>query len=248
MYFQLLHTRLVDHMRARVRSGELTERRLARLTGVSQPHLHNVLKGVRALSAEMADQVVAELRLSALDLLGESELKRPGRASLPGGRYAEVPLLEGRLGPGHPFPEVDCPSQAIPFLQAELEGIARPLAVRLAADAQQRLLFHADDIALLAPLPENCRSPLVEGAGNHYAIVLDGSGLIRRVDRRGSRLLLLPEGEGAEAACIGVADRNILEVVRARVIWIGRYLERSLIADRPFEEAGGEDRPAGAER
>src|ERR1041384_3106664 len=245
MYFQLWHARLVDHMRARVRSGELTERGLARLTGVSQPHLHNVLKGVRLLSAEMADQVVAELHLKALDLLSESEL--PG-ASMASSRCTEVPLLEGKLGPAHPFPERECPGQAHPFLRAELAGIVRPLAVRLADDRHQRRLFQAEDIALLAPLPENGRGAAGEGAGSYYAIDLNGSSLVRRVERRGSRLWLLPACEDAEAACIAVADRNILEVVRARVIWIGRYLERSLIADRPFEEAGGEDRPAGGER
>src|SRR5690348_2647085 len=107
MYFQLLHARLVAHMRAMVRSGELTERRLAKLTGVSQPHLHNVLKGVRVLSAGMADQVVTQLRLSALDLLAESELGQTPRAGATKQRHAEAPLVQGRLGPGHPFPDLE---------------------------------------------------------------------------------------------------------------------------------------------
>ncbi len=69
MHFDLLHTRLVEQLRARIRAGEATERSLARLTGVSQPHLHNVLKRTRSLSTEMADQVLQHLHLSVFDLL-----------------------------------------------------------------------------------------------------------------------------------------------------------------------------------
>ena len=56
-------------LRARVRNGEVTERGLARLAGISQPHLHNMLKGVRALSAEKADLLLNRLELSVVDLL-----------------------------------------------------------------------------------------------------------------------------------------------------------------------------------
>ena len=74
MNFRELQRRLVAHLRMLVRSGDATERGLARLTGVSQPHLHNVLKGKRFLSLEMADQVVAQLHLDLLDLIEPGEL------------------------------------------------------------------------------------------------------------------------------------------------------------------------------
>jgi plasmid maintenance system antidote protein VapI len=57
-----------------VRSGDATERGLARLTGVSQPHMHNVLKGKRLLSPEMADQIVGQLHLDLLDFIEPVEL------------------------------------------------------------------------------------------------------------------------------------------------------------------------------
>lgn len=72
-FLSLLH-RLLDHLRLRVRNGERTERSLARLTGISQPHVHNVLKGIRALSPELADVVLTSLRLSALDLIPRDEI------------------------------------------------------------------------------------------------------------------------------------------------------------------------------
>jgi len=74
MNFQDLHQRLVEHLRQRVRSGEITERSLARSTGVSQPHIHNVLKGRKTLSAKMADSLLRRLRIDLLDLVEIEEL------------------------------------------------------------------------------------------------------------------------------------------------------------------------------
>ena len=74
MNFSDFQRRLVVHLHTLVRSGEATERGLARLTGVSQPHMHNVLKGKRFLSLEMADRVVAHLDLDLLDLIEPAEM------------------------------------------------------------------------------------------------------------------------------------------------------------------------------
>jgi plasmid maintenance system antidote protein VapI len=74
MNFQELRERLVEHLRDRVRSGELTERGLARLSGISQPHIHNVLKGKRALSPEMSDAILHHLRMDLLDLVKPEDL------------------------------------------------------------------------------------------------------------------------------------------------------------------------------
>jgi transcriptional regulator with XRE-family HTH domain len=72
--FQELRRRLTSYLGERVRSGEVTERGLARLTGISQPHIHNVLKGKRLLSLEGADTVLEALHLDILDLLTPEEL------------------------------------------------------------------------------------------------------------------------------------------------------------------------------
>jgi len=69
-----LHDRFIESLRARVRSGELTERGIARLTGVSQPHIHNVLKGKRLLSTETADEILLRLRLDLFDLIQPQDL------------------------------------------------------------------------------------------------------------------------------------------------------------------------------
>ncbi|MBZ5620863.1 MAG: helix-turn-helix transcriptional regulator [Acidobacteriia bacterium] len=69
MNFQELRERFVVHLRERVRNGEMTERGLARISGVSQPHLHNVLKGKRVLSTEMSDEMLRHLGMDLLDLI-----------------------------------------------------------------------------------------------------------------------------------------------------------------------------------
>ena len=74
MNFTRLQDCLCAFLRRRIAAGEVTERQLARLTGVSQPHLHNVLKGKRAFSLSMADRILAHLRLDLLELLDPAEL------------------------------------------------------------------------------------------------------------------------------------------------------------------------------
>jgi hypothetical protein len=78
MYFELLQLRLVAHVQGRVQRGEVTERGLARRTGISQPHLHNVLKGVRVLSPQMGDLLLHHLHITLVDLLNADELELRG--------------------------------------------------------------------------------------------------------------------------------------------------------------------------
>ncbi len=69
MNFRHLQRNLLVHIRRRVTNGELTERGLARMSGLSQPHVHHVLSGARGLSLGAADRVLRTLGLSVLDLI-----------------------------------------------------------------------------------------------------------------------------------------------------------------------------------
>ena len=69
MYFQRLQARLVAMCNERVRNGAVTERGLARLTGISQSHVHQVLKGTNGLTPAMSDRILMALQWNALDLL-----------------------------------------------------------------------------------------------------------------------------------------------------------------------------------
>ncbi len=61
MLISTLFTLLNAHIKDRVRRGDFTERSLARRAGISQPHLHNVLKGQREMSPKTADALMREL-------------------------------------------------------------------------------------------------------------------------------------------------------------------------------------------
>src|SRR5205085_6168689 len=104
--FAVLQRRLVECLRDRVRNGELTERHLARLVGVSQPHMHNVLKGVRRLSPELADAILAHLHLSLDAFLLDASAIQNDTQTAEHLTCSYLNLLRGRIGPGHPWPTV----------------------------------------------------------------------------------------------------------------------------------------------
>lgn len=79
MTFHELQQRLLQELRQRVRSGVATERGLARLSGISQPHLHNVLKGKRLLSMDKADELLRHLQIDVLQLIPPEELRESCR-------------------------------------------------------------------------------------------------------------------------------------------------------------------------
>jgi transcriptional regulator with XRE-family HTH domain len=69
-----LHQRFILFLQDRVRSGEITERGLARITGVSQPHIHNALKGKRTFSMATIDQILNRLHMDVLDLINRDDV------------------------------------------------------------------------------------------------------------------------------------------------------------------------------
>ena len=69
-----IQERFVAVLRKRIRNGELTERSLARMVGVSQPHMHNVLHGRRSFSVETTDDIMRQLRMDIFDLIEPNEM------------------------------------------------------------------------------------------------------------------------------------------------------------------------------
>jgi hypothetical protein len=72
-----LQQRFIALLRQRIRNGELTERGLARMVGVSQPHMHNVLHGKRTFSIGTTDDIMRQLRVDVLDLIEPEEWIHP---------------------------------------------------------------------------------------------------------------------------------------------------------------------------
>ena len=232
MLFSILQLRLVATLQERVRCGEVTERGLARQTGISQPHIHQVLKGAKALSFRSADRILRHLGITILDLFESHELERPALPSTEAGTvFRGVPVLDGWLGPGHPFPRHVVRSATYPFPETEITGLESPVVGRLAHDPLMKGLFDAGSRILLDRSGSK-RTQVVNGG--MYALNWRGQGLLRYVKREGTQLKLIPAGgvhNSASWDSISLSDKNILDVVQAEAIWIGRRLEPLPIAE-----------------
>jgi hypothetical protein len=217
VYFHDLQGKLVDLARERVRAGQVTERGLARMSGMSQPHMHNVLKGVRSLSTSSADRLMQALGIRVSDLLW-------GISSGTDGGIQAVPVLRSRIGPGTAGALTDFQGN-IPMPGWLLKNLFEPVAARLAPDLVMPAALAANDLMLLDQNPVVRAAP----AGNGVWIVAEGAGLRARYLRlTGARLLVgneVTRGDPQQWLSIPLHGRNILEIVRAHIVWIGREME-----------------------
>jgi hypothetical protein len=220
MDFRLLQMRLVSHVRTRVRNGELSERGLARITGISQPHIHNVLKGKRLLSMDMADQILQRLRINLVDLLPGSVAGAPPRPE-PGdsSECRMVAMLDGWIGREHPYPQA-VGRERYPFPAAALEPLGYPAAVRLAPDPLRPPIFSDAGVVLLDRSEQVRGDPDEEG---YFALDLGGGGTIGMVRRAGRRLYLWVSHADVWQS-IPLPDRNPLDVIQGRVRMVVRQL------------------------
>ena len=218
MYFGLLQNRLLERLRRRIRNGEFTERQIARLTGLSQPHIHNVLKGEKILSPESADLVLLQLKISLFDLFDPEEVDemfhvfRTPRSSI------EVYVLDGLIGPGHPFPLATRPAEKYPFQEAALWGTIDPVLAWLEEDPAMGDLVRRHELALLDR--SEVRRTFIEPEAL-YAVSFDGQSAIRRMRRGHCCLFLLTEerrGEPRQWQRLPLDGLRVTEVIRAKVV------------------------------
>lgn len=222
--FTDLYQRLVEAARQRVRSGEISERSLARICNISQPHMHNVLKNIRSLSPASADRLMRALALSVPDLFW----RYPGEVEA---GVRAVPVLRSRIGPG-----ADAVLTAFrgytPLPISLLAGLVDPVAARLAPDLVLPSPVAANDFALLDQNPALRQNP----SGDGCWVVAETVGLRVRYVRVSA--VTPGEGPALDVACESAPDeprvwqpvplrgRLILDIVRARIVWIGRQMEK----------------------
>jgi hypothetical protein len=217
VYIEEMHRRLIEFARQRVSSGEWTERGLARRCEISQPHMHNVLKNIRALSTESADRLMHALDLTVPELLWRysNEVEAGVRA---------VPVIRNRIGPG---------TEAVfsifrgytPLPVSLVKGLIQPVAARLAPDLVLPKLLAANDLVLLDQNAQVRQEP----GGKNCWVVADSSGLRVRYVRLGEGKVYLANeatlSDPRSWQSIPLAGRDILDIVRARIVWIGREME-----------------------
>jgi hypothetical protein len=151
--YQDVQLRLLAYVRSQISNGELTERGFARLIGISQPHVHNVLKGVRNLSPKIFDLALKYFHLSLLDLVPLGELEAHLQRGRVPRRSAEVPFLDRPIGPGMPWPLGLNRSKKFPLPFPSTQAPANLVMVSLIADPGMRATLGSSDVALLDTSP-----------------------------------------------------------------------------------------------
>lgn len=216
MRVEEIFERIVDLARRRVRSGVVSERGLARLCGVSQPHIHNVLKNLRALSPASADRLLEALGVTAADLLWTvpEEIETEVRAA---------PMLAARLGAGNTL-DFEKFRGFTPLPASLLRGLVEPVTVRLGPDLAMPSSLKAGDIALLDQNPVVRAAP----AEPFLWVVSEPTGTrVRYVKVVAGRLQIGADVGPLESREWRLVRHgvNVLEIVRARIVWIGREME-----------------------
>jgi hypothetical protein len=226
MYFETMLNELRTSLRDRVRNGDLTERSLARSVGVSQPHMHNVLKGIRTLSPGIADRILGNLKLTALDLIHKDALIRYMELEPTGIKgFSFVRCLAGRIGPGHPWPKEISSLERIPVSAKALENMGYPVLVRTGLDLSMAPIFGADDLVLLDQLTA-VRTTI--DPKSYYLIRMADHGIIRRLRHVGKSLYIVAQANLARPDAwerLELDNVPIEQVVRARAIFIPKENE-----------------------
>ena len=220
MYFRQLQGRLIEIARTRVQAGELTERGLARLCGVSQPHMHNVLKNLRALSIDSADRLMLALDIGVSDLLWQAPADCDARVRA-------IPVLRHRIGPGSDA-QVAILQGHFPFPESMVGHMVEPLAARLGPDLVMPRALAAHDLILLDQNPQLRSMP---GGDGLWVVAEDNRLRVRYVRLGGTRVYIADETtlpDPQKWHTISLQGRNILDVVRARIVWMGREMAKEM--------------------
>jgi hypothetical protein len=139
----------------------------------------------------------------------------------PGSGFQAVPIVRSRIGPGTDAVLTSTLGHII-LSQSLLQDLVDPVAARLAPDLVLPKPFQAHDLLLLD------QNPLLRAAPDPASlwIVSEGAGLrVRYIRFGGARLYVVNENtldDPRKWNSIPLQASNILNIVRARVVWMSR--------------------------
>jgi hypothetical protein len=179
--------------------------------------MHNVLKNVRGFSTDSADRLMKALDLRVPDLLWrvpdvvDSDIRA-------------IPIMRNRIGPGTDA-VLSTFRGHIPMPDWLLKNAIDPVVARLAPDLVMPRALSAHDLVLLDQSPAARADPQPASLW----VVAEGAGLrVRYIRRPEGRLHVADEltlDEPHKWRFVPLQGRNILDVVRARIVWISREME-----------------------
>ena len=152
------------------------------------------------------------------------------------GGFRAVPLLRNRIGPGSEA-EFTIVRGYYPFPEELVANLVDPVAARLGPDLVLPGGLAVRDLVLL---DQNPRVRSLPQAASGIWVVKDGGGFsVRYVRLQGGQVCVGNESNRNRPELwrvLPLDGRNILDIVRAKIVWIGREMETE--PNRPAHPAG----------
>lgn len=210
MKFRVLQDRLRDILWQRIESGDLTGLLLAQQTGFKQAHISNFLNRKRGLSLEGMDKVLQVQHLSVLDLLDPAEVNKRASVVPPSDDdFENVVLADPAVAATQPLITAMHVKEILKFKKTFLRRL-RPESqgdrsdwqrfVLIKSDAHQAQAMHprlAAGAVLLLDRHYNALTPHRRGESNMYAVLKNGTCVVRYVEEAGNGLILRPHNQAS---------------------------------------------------
>lgn len=193
--------------------------------------MHNALKGIRTLSPAALDRLMQALDVTIPQLLWTGGGQDPSAVRA-------IPLLRQRIGPGS-LASFTVFKGYVPFIAAQVASLTQPVAANLGADLALPAEYRAGDLALL---DQNPTLRIIPEPSSCWIVAVSAGLRVRYVRRIRGGLEFAADPNPAAAQewqSISLQGRSILEIVRARIVWIGREMETRIAG--PDEPAGRRD-------
>jgi hypothetical protein len=180
--------------------------------------MHNVLNNIRFLSTSAADRLMRVLDVSVPDLLWRISTE-------PETGVEAIAMLHNRIGPGTDAVFTEFRGH-VPLPRWLVRGLIDPLAARLGPDLVLPKALAAHDFVLL---DQNPQLRAVPGSSSIWVVIEDTGLRVRYLRMDGTRIFAANEvtlKDPRKWHSIPPQGQNILEIVRARIVWIVREMEK----------------------
>jgi hypothetical protein len=235
MKFRVLQDNLRKILWERIEANELTGLRLAQQTGFKQAHISNFLNRKRGLSLEGMDKVIAVQHLSVLDLLDPAEINKRASILPPSSdEFENILQVDGTVAATQPLIASMNVKEILKFkktflrkLRAESEGHRGSWErfVLIKADGEDGASMYprlAPGATLLLDRHYNSLKPYRKGESNLYAVLKDGTCMVRYVEVAGNHLILRPHNQGHPMETIAMDEgKSSADYLVGRVCWAG---------------------------
>jgi transcriptional regulator with XRE-family HTH domain len=217
--------KLRELLKERIALGA-TQRQIAEALDIEQAHVSRFLNGRGNFRIATLNLLFRYLGIDLEDLIPVEEMmKRVPRLDYANSDYADIPLLKGKLGPGHAFPPEGRIEGYRAFLRSFVRKFHRPVLIAVSAKEEAMIpTIQPLDVVLLDTDPDKRRAPQLDRI---YAVSLEGGAGLRHCRLASNSLVLVaenPRWRESKATELSLGGKDILTIVRGEVVWVARTL------------------------